>query len=178
VSAFSIVALGVPLVVFWLLLRSPDSRRRTLLMTVAGLAALPYFGIWLYTVTLLSYLSLPLVIVVGGTAGCFACLARKALLKAGVAESRLVGAARVSAWIVAALAGLGVVALVVLNSRLREQLLRWLPPKDVVQVNVLRSVGWGGLTGLSQPRRLHLLGAHRARWRLSVIGPPSGPVRP
>jgi hypothetical protein len=52
--AFSIVALGVPLVVFWLLLRSPDSRRRTLLMAVAGLAALPYFGIWLYTVTLLS----------------------------------------------------------------------------------------------------------------------------
>jgi len=32
------------------------------------------------------------------------------------------------------------------DSRLREQLLQWLPPKDIVQVNVLRNVGWGGMT--------------------------------
>jgi hypothetical protein len=32
------------------------------------------------------------------------------------------------------------------DARLREQILRWLPPKDIVQINVLRHVGWGGLT--------------------------------
>lgn len=268
--AFSIVSLAVPLLVLWLLLRSPASLRRTVLLTVAGLASVPYLAIWLYTVTLLSSLSLPLVLVLGATGGGGVFLTRRTLLKAGVAESRLVGAARIAAWIIAGAAGLGVITLVVLfvrmasysssisfdepevhaplakaritrvkgvtnevfatvssgikledvvnlglfadfdpamtredaerrlgppsgywedpaykvrtgyydrpegrvslirrgasewstvghpfdctqdyvfkDPRLREQLLQWLPPKDVVQVNVLRSVGWGGLT--------------------------------
>jgi hypothetical protein len=268
--AFSIVSLAVPLLVLWLLIRSADSRRRTLLLTITGLASIPYVVMWLYSVTLLSYLSLPLVVVVGATAGGGVFLARRALLKAGVAESSLVGAARVAGWIIAGAAGFGVVALGALfvrmalysssisfeepqvhtplakaritrvkgvtnevfatvadgvkledvvnldifagfdpamtreeaelrlgqpsgrwtdpvyklaagyydrvggrvslvrqgasewstighpssctheyvfrDSRLREQLLQWLPPKDVVQVNVLRNVGWGGLT--------------------------------
>jgi hypothetical protein len=268
--ALSIVLLAIPLLVIWLLIRSPVSRRRTLLLAVTGLASVPYFGIWLYTVALLSYLSLPLVIVAAAGAGAGAFLVRKTLLRAGVPEQRLVRGARVVAWTVAAVAGLGVVALAVLfvrmasysnsisfdepsvqaplakaritrvkgatsevfatvaegvkledvvnldlfagfdpamtreqaeerlgppsgrwtdpaygvpagyydrpggrvsivrrgasewstighpttctpdyvfrDPRLREQLLQWLPPKDIIQVNVLRNVGWGGLT--------------------------------
>jgi hypothetical protein len=34
------------------------------------------------------------------------------------------------------------------DARLRNQLLSWLPPQDTVQVNVLRDVGWGGVTVL------------------------------
>jgi hypothetical protein len=268
--AFSIVSLAIPLLVIWPLVRSPDSRRRTLLLAVTGLASVAYFGVWLYTVALLSYLSLPLVIVAAAGAGAGAFLVRKTLLRAGVPQQRLVSGVRVVAWTVAALAGLGVVALAVLfvrmasysnsisfdepsvqaplakaritrvkgvtsevfatvaegvkledvvnldlfagfdpamtreqaeqrlgppsgrwtdpaygapagyydrpggrvsivrrgasewstighpttctpeyvfrDSRLREQLLQWLPPKDIIQVNVLRNVGWGGLT--------------------------------
>jgi hypothetical protein len=267
---FSFILLGGPFLVIWLLLRSPKSRVRTLLLAVVGTAAVPYLAIWLYTVTLLSYLSLPLVIVVCATGGGVLFLVGAGALRAGVCESTLMKVARGSAIAIAALAGVGVIALIVLfirmasytrsiafeepqvqaplakasitrvrgvtkevfatvadgvkiedvvsldlfsgfdaamtrdeaerrlgpasgrwtdpvyrvqanyydrpggrvsivrqgasewttvghpsactheyvfrDARLRAQVLQWLPPKDVIQVNVLRNVGWGGLT--------------------------------
>src|SRR6185295_16419850 len=70
------------------------------------------------TVALLSYLSLPLVIVAAAGAGAGAYLIRKTLLRAGVPQQRLVWGARAVAWTVAALAGLGVIALAVLFVRM------------------------------------------------------------
>jgi hypothetical protein len=44
------------------------------------------------------------------------------------------------------------------DQRLRGQLLEWLPPSGVVQVNVLRDVGWGGLSvHLSRGSCTHLV---------------------
>jgi hypothetical protein len=267
---FSFVSLGVPLLVLWLLIRSRKSRVRTLLLAVVGLAAVPYLAIWLYTVTLLSYLSLPLVGAVCATGGGVLFLVGGGALRAGVSESTLLRVARGFAIAIAALAGVGMIALIVLfvrmasytsslafeepevqaplakaritrvsgvttevfatvadgvkiedvvsldlfsgfdgamtreeaerrlgpasgrwtdpayrvqasyydrpggrvsivrqgasawttvghpstcthdyvfrDARLRAQVLQWLPPKDVIQVNVLRDLGWGGLT--------------------------------
>jgi hypothetical protein len=39
------------------------------------------------------------------------------------------------------------------DARLRDQLLQWLPPEANIQVNVLRSVGWGGLTAYIDRRK-------------------------
>lgn len=267
---FSFASVGVPFLVFWLLSGPSRSPRRAALMSIAALGALLYAVIWLYTVVLLSRLSLPLVIVACVIASSFFVAAHRAALKAGVAESTLLRSARVAATVVVGLAGVGVIALITLfvkmavysssiafdeptvhaplakasvtrargatsevfvtlangvklqdvvnltlfdgfdaamtreeaeerlgppsgrwldpvykvqasyydrptgrvsiirqgasawstvghpsgcthdyvfrDRRLRDQLLQWLPPHDTVQVNVLRDVGWGGLT--------------------------------
>lgn len=111
--AFSFLSLGVPVLVLWLLVRSPESWRRTLLLSVVSLATVPYLFIWLYTITLLSYLSLPLVVVVCVGGGTLLFLAHRAALSAGVVESTLLKWARGVAMVIATLAGVAMVALVV-----------------------------------------------------------------
>lgn len=115
---FSFISLDVPLLVLWLLVRSPGSRLRTLLLTLVGLAAVPYLGIWLYAVTLLSYLSLPLVVAACAGAGAAVFLAGRAALRAGLAESTLLTLARGSSMVIAALAGIGALALILLVVRM------------------------------------------------------------
>lgn len=114
----SCVSLGVPLFIFWIVSQSPPSKRRALLLAIGGVTAVPYLGIWLYTITLLSDLSLPLVIGVCATGAGVVVVARKAAVSAGVAEATLRRLARGFAVFVAALAGVAVIALVVLLVRL------------------------------------------------------------
>jgi hypothetical protein len=109
---FSFVWLGVPFLVLWPLWRSHRSTPRPALVSVVSMGAVLYVVIWLYTVVLLSYLSLPLVIAVCVTGGVLLLLAYRAALRVGVADSTLLRLTRVSAIIVVALAGAAVIALI------------------------------------------------------------------
>jgi len=112
--ASSLVSLSVPLLLFWLLFQSPESRRRTLLLAVAGLASLAYLGGWLYTVALLSYQSLPLVLAASAAGAGTMFLARKAALRLGATEPTLLKLARGAAILISAAAAIVVVGLIVL----------------------------------------------------------------
>jgi hypothetical protein len=109
---FALVSLGVPLLVLWLLSGPTRSPRRAALISFAAVGAMLYAAIWLYTVVLLSRVSLPLVMVVSAVGGFVFVVAHRAALRAGVAESTILKAARVAATVVVALAGVGLVALI------------------------------------------------------------------
>jgi hypothetical protein len=89
-----------------------------LLQAVVSVVGLPYLCIWLYTVTLLSRLSLPLLVVVCVAVGTVALLARRAAVKAGLAESTFLRLARSAAILVAVLAGVAVIGVIVLTARM------------------------------------------------------------
>jgi hypothetical protein len=108
---FSFVALGMPGLFYWLLRRPEASARRMAVLGALAVASLPYLGIWLYAVVLLSRLSLPLVLVVGLAGGSALALGRRTALRAGIAEQRLLKAARTAGTTLAALAGIGVVVM-------------------------------------------------------------------
>jgi hypothetical protein len=114
----SCVSLGVPLLMFWLVSQAQGSRRRALLQSVVAVLAVPYLGIWFYTVALLSYLSLPLVILVCSVCGGAVVLARKGALRAGVTEAALRKLVRYAALGIAALAGAAIIGLIALVVRL------------------------------------------------------------
>lgn len=116
--AFSIACLAVPVVLFWLLNQAPASWHRSLLMTIGGLALLPYAGVWLYTVVILSYLSLPLVVVTGSASAGAVLLVRRALPASWTGTPVVLKVARMAAFIVAGLAAVAVTGILVLFVRL------------------------------------------------------------
>jgi hypothetical protein len=107
----SLLALACPFLVLWLLLRSPRSRRRAALLSIVTLAAVPYLFVWLYTVVLLSYLSLPLVVVVSAVSTGMLPFARRSALRAGLRATTLTRVGRLAAIAVATLIGLALVGL-------------------------------------------------------------------
>jgi hypothetical protein len=86
-------------------------------MVLVGLAVVPYLGIWLYAVTLLSSLSLPLVVILCGIGIGALFLAHRAALRAGIAESTLLKGARVAGIAAAALAGVAITTFIVILAR-------------------------------------------------------------